>query len=106
MVVPHRRTIELEDKAKVVASVWGANLFNSLPRKLFFLGRLQKRMNLTFSFKQTKAKHLARQGIEQIIIGSALDYGGSGPGFESGISLRVTVFTVKNLHLRPEKKEN
>ena len=28
----HRRRMELEGKAKVVASVWGQNVFNSLPR--------------------------------------------------------------------------
>ena len=28
----HRRRIETEGKAKVVASVWGQNFFNSLPR--------------------------------------------------------------------------
>ena len=33
----HRRRMELEDKAKVVASVCGQNLFYSLPRQLFCL---------------------------------------------------------------------
>ena len=35
----HRRRIKTEGKAKVVAGVWGKNLFNSLPRKLFCLGQ-------------------------------------------------------------------
>ena len=35
MPASHRRRIDLEDKAKVVASDWGTE---SLPRKLFCLG--------------------------------------------------------------------
>ena len=55
--------MELEDKAKVVASVWLAELA-VLPRSI-----RKNRMNSTFSFKYTrnKAKQLARQGIEQIL---------------------------------------
>ena len=30
--IRHRRRMKTEAKAKVVASVWGENLFNSLPR--------------------------------------------------------------------------
>ena len=39
----HRRRIETEGKAKVVASVLGQNLFNSLPHKLFCLGLLGRK---------------------------------------------------------------
>ena len=35
----HRKRIELEDKAKVVASYWGTE---SLPRYLFCLGQFEK----------------------------------------------------------------
>ena len=35
----HRRRIETEAKAKVVASIWGQILFNSLLRKLHILPR-------------------------------------------------------------------
>ena len=50
----YRRRIETEDKAKVVASVWGQNY-------------LEKRLNSTVSFKTTEAKQLGWQGIEQIL---------------------------------------
>ena len=46
----HRRRIKTEEKAKVVASVWGKrNLFNSLPRFSCFAYRtiLNNRMNCT-----------------------------------------------------------
>ena len=46
----HRRWIKTEEKAKVVASVWGGgqNLFNSLPRKVFCTIRFEDyRMNCT-----------------------------------------------------------
>ena len=34
---PHGRMIKTEEKAKVVAAVWGRNIFNSLPHYLFCL---------------------------------------------------------------------
>ena len=66
----HRKRIELEEKAKVVviASVWGTEFvqflapLDVLPRSIW-----KNWMNLTFSFKETKAKQLAQEGIEQIL---------------------------------------
>ena len=55
----HRRRMETEAKAKVVASVWGQNVFNSwlavFPRSIW-----TKKLNSSFSFKSTEAKHLSR----------------------------------------------
>ena len=59
----HRRRIELEDKnkTKVVASVWGAKFVQFLATLTVLPGSIRKnRMNLTFSFKLTKAKPIAR----------------------------------------------
>ena len=75
----HRRRMETEGKnANVVTSVWRQNLFNSLPRLLFYLGLFGRngfiqpflqmdRLNSTVSSKKTQAKQLALQGIEQIL---------------------------------------
>ena len=55
----HRRRMGTEAKAKVVASVWGQNVFNSwlavFPRSIW-----TKKLNSSFSFKSTEAKHLSR----------------------------------------------
>ena len=75
----HRRRIELEDKAKVVASVWGKNLLNSLPPSLFCLGRFERNGRIvsvelteTIEFNRFFQIDLgktasARQGIEQML---------------------------------------
>ena len=48
----HRRRIELEDKAKVVASDWGAEFVQFLAALAVLPWSIWKnRMNLTFSFK-------------------------------------------------------
>ena len=60
--------MELEDKAKVNASVWGATFVQFLAALAVLPPSIRKnRMNSTFSFKKTKAKQLAQQGIEQIL---------------------------------------
>ena len=65
----HRRRLEIEAKAKFVASVWGADFVQflaalvvlpELPRSIW-----KKRMNSTDSSKPTEAKQLEWQGIEQ-----------------------------------------
>ena len=62
----HRRRIETEGKAKVVASVCGTEFIQflaalaALPRSVW-----KKRLNSSYSFKSTEAKQLVRQGIEQ-----------------------------------------
>ena len=69
--IKHRRRMEREEKAKVVASVWGGggkdfvqflSALAVLPWSIW-----KNMMNSTFSSKQTKAKELARQRIEQIM---------------------------------------
>ena len=48
----HRRRKELEDKAKVVASVWGATFFQFLAALAVFPQSIWKNMmNSPFSFK-------------------------------------------------------
>ena len=59
----HRRRMERETKAKVVASVWADFVqflatLAVLPRSIW-----KNRMNSIFSFKYTKTKQLAWQGI-------------------------------------------
>ena len=51
----HRRWVNTEEKANVVAAVWGEqNLFNSLPHQLFcLLDDLKNRMYLSFSFRSS-----------------------------------------------------
>ena len=51
MIAIHRRRIRTEEKAKIVAAVWGGeNFFNSLTRKLFSTKNILKnRMNSSFS---------------------------------------------------------
>ena len=45
----HKRSIDTEEKAKVVGAVWGRNLFNSLPHLLFCVRKILKnRMNSPF----------------------------------------------------------
>ena len=54
----HRRRIKTEEKAKVLAAVWGQNLFNSLPRELFCAGTILKnRMNSSFTSNHPGAIH-------------------------------------------------
>ena len=54
----HRRRIKTEEKAKVVAAVWGAEFTQFLAR-LAILPRtiLENRMNSSFSFKSSWAIH-------------------------------------------------
>ena len=59
--------METEGKAKVVASVWGAELFNSLLFAVLSRSFFKNLLNSTVSSKYTEAKQLARQGIEQIL---------------------------------------
>ena len=66
-----RRRMELEDKAKGVASVWGEEFVQFLAALAVFPRSIwKKRSSLSFSFKSTEAKHLTRQGIEHIRFGS------------------------------------
>ena len=60
--------IELEDKANVVVSVWGATFVQFLAA-LAVLPRSnwKKRLDSSFSCKWTEAKQLTRQGIEHIL---------------------------------------
>ena len=74
----HRRRIKTEEKAKVVASVWGEE-FIKFPAALAIMTRtiLKNRMKSSISlnhpvqfilyFKSSSAKQLARQGIEYIL---------------------------------------
>ena len=61
----HRRRMEREAKAKVVASVWGTEFIQFLaapavlPRSIW-----KKRLNSSFSYKSTEEKQPAWQGIE------------------------------------------
>ena len=63
-----RRRMELEDKAKVVASFLGAECVQFLAA-LAVLPRSvgKKRMNSTVSSKATKAQQLTQQGIDKIL---------------------------------------
>ena len=48
LVYRHRRRIKIEEKAKVVASAWGTDLFKSLPcYSCFALDDLKNMMNCT-----------------------------------------------------------
>ena len=60
-----RRKMETEAKAKVVASVWGAECIQFLAGLAILPQSIWKNsMNSTFFPKSTEAKQLARQGIE------------------------------------------
>ena len=61
----HRRRIYTEAKAKIVASVWGAEFIQFLAA-LAILNRsiCKNRINSTYSSKSTKAEYPAQQGIE------------------------------------------
>ena len=60
------RGIELEDKATVVASVWGTEFAQFLAALAVLSGSFwKKRSNSSYFSKSTEAKQLARQGIEQ-----------------------------------------
>ena len=76
----HKRriTIKTEEKAKIVASFWGKNLFNScavavllrtiLNNRMNSTRRIsKKRMNSSYSSKSAQVKQLARQRIENIL---------------------------------------
>ena len=55
----HRRRMETEAKAKVVASVWGAKFILFLAAlAVLTLSICKNRMNSTFSSKSTEAKQL------------------------------------------------
>ena len=59
--------MEREDKAKVVASVWGLKIIQFLAGLAVFpMSIWKKRLNSSFSSKSIEAKQLAWQGIEQI----------------------------------------
>ena len=61
----HRRRMDREAKAKVVASVWGAEFVQFLAAQAFLPRSIWKnRIKLTFSSKPNEAKKLARQGLE------------------------------------------
>ena len=58
--------METEDKAKVVASVWGTDFVQFLAALAVLPWSIRKnRKYSTVSSKTTEAKQLARQGIEQ-----------------------------------------
>ena len=60
--------MEFEDKANVVASVWGVEFFQFLAALAVLPWSICKKRSNSFYFsKSTKAKQLARQGIEQIL---------------------------------------
>ena len=48
--IKHRKRINTEEKAKVVAAVWGQNLINSLPRQLFWF---EEKDEFTLFFKSS-----------------------------------------------------
>ena len=73
----HRRRINTEGKAKVVAAAWGQNCFNPCRASYFVIRRfeewdelhqddLKKMMNSSNSSNRPSAKQLSRQGIESI----------------------------------------
>ena len=69
--VSNRRRIQTEAKARVVASAWGAEFFNSWPHQLFCPRTiLEKRMTSSFSLNHPSAIHTFLQ-IVQCKIGSA-----------------------------------
>ena len=51
-------------KAKSAAQGAQKYIYNSLPRYLFCLGLLERKVEFIHFFKSTKAKQLVRQGIE------------------------------------------
>ena len=61
----HRWRMELEGKAKVIASVWGAEIIQFLATLAVLPWK--KRLNSSYLSTSTKAKRLERQGIEQIL---------------------------------------
>ena len=64
----HRRSMELEDKAKVVASVWGAEFVQFLAALAVLpWSTWNKRSNSSYFSKSTEEKQIVRQGIEQIL---------------------------------------
>ena len=66
----HRIRIKTEEKAKVVASVWGEEFIQFLaalavlPRTILNNRMNCTRMNSCYSSKLSQAKQLAQQGIE------------------------------------------
>ena len=64
----HRRRMELEDKAKVIASVWGGRICSIPFRSSVLPWSIRKKMlNSSYFSKLTEAKQLAQQGIEQLL---------------------------------------
>ena len=60
----HRGRMEREAKAKVVASVWGADFLPFLAAVAVFSRSVWKeRLYSSYPSKSTEAKHLAQQGI-------------------------------------------
>ena len=60
ITLQHRRRIETEGKAKIVASVWGANFLNFFAAlAVLYLSIWKKQFNSTVSFKSTETKQLA-----------------------------------------------
>ena len=64
-MVSLRRRMGTEAKAKVDASVWGAKFVQFLAARVVLPQSIwKKRLNSSYSSKSTKAKLIARQGIE------------------------------------------
>ena len=64
----HRRRMKLEDQAKVVASVWGAEFVKFLAALAVLPWSIwKKRSNSSYFSNSTEAKQLARQATEQIL---------------------------------------
>ena len=65
----HRRRIKTEEKAKVVAAVWGTELIQFLGTlAILHTDDLKKEMNSSYSvFFISWPKYLALQGIESIL---------------------------------------
>ena len=67
ITLQHRRRIETEGKAKVVASVWGANFLNFFAAlAVLYLSIWKKQFNSTVSFKSTETKQLAPHASRRI----------------------------------------
>ena len=71
----HRRRVNIEEITKVVAVSWGQNCFRAFSRQLFCTSRvedqtdmhqddLKNRKQISLFFNSSRAKQLARQGIE------------------------------------------
>ena len=56
-----------KQRQKSLRLFWGQNLFNSLPRQLFYLGRYGRKGYIHPFFKSTETKQLAQQGSEKML---------------------------------------